>query len=118
MPYLNDPNIMCTYDPVTKTVVPIYGASGTLPTSSVPTPISTLAANQLFIEKLTYVQSSDITGGTGNYVTGSNGAVKSILKYPSNGISGDYAFKIVYKYEDINNPTSVTTITESNSTIP
>lgn len=115
MPYLNDSNIMCTYDTIQKKVVPVISANGSIQSTSYPTAIVALPANLLFIEKFVYVQTSDT--GTTNYVTGSAGSVKSIKKYASNAVVGDPAIITTYKYEDAVYPTKVTTITESNSTV-
>lgn len=115
MPYLNDSNILCTYDTVQKRVVPATSADGSIRVSNAPATITPLPANQLFIEKFVNVQVSDT--GTASYVTGSAGSVKSIKKYASNAITGDPANITTYKYEDAAYPTNVTTITESNGVV-
>ena len=115
MPYLNDSNIMCTYDTIQKKVVPVTSANGSIQSTSYPAAITVLPANLLFVEKLVYVQASDT--GTTSYVTGSAGSIASIKKYASNAVAGDPAIITTYKYEDVVYPTKVTTITESNSTV-
>lgn len=52
-----------------------------------------------------------------NYVSGSEGMIKSIKEYPNDAISGDPAILTTFKYQNATYPTFITDEVESETTV-
>jgi len=93
----------------------IQGVNGALTVSLVDSLTSETISTELDTYDLVPVLNADIDGV--NYVEGSQGSIKTIKRYNSGALNGDYAILTTYKYSNSTFPKFYTNVTNTETTV-